>query len=66
MRIFPCMDLYGNSNYFFDSNKRHFPFVREGFTYETSYFEASDNGSHTIIYLYDHNKNKENACFFLR
>ncbi|TMU83545.1 amino acid oxidase [Bacillus sp. BHET2] len=49
---------------FFDSNKRHFPFVSEGVTYETANFDSLDNGSHTTIYINDVNTNKEDAWFF--
>ena len=49
---------------FFNSNKRHFPFVRDGFTYETADFDTLDNGSHTTIYLYNLSENKEDAWFF--
>ncbi|MFJ7735579.1 amino acid oxidase [Lysinibacillus sp. NPDC097287] len=49
---------------FFNSNKRHFPFVRDGFTYETADFDTLDNGSHTTIYLYNFSENKEDAWFF--
>ncbi len=49
---------------FFNSNKRHLPFVRDGLTYETADFDALDNGSHTTIYLYNMNEEKDDAWFF--
>lgn len=49
---------------FFDSNKRHFPFVNEGLTYETANVEDLDNGSHTTIYINDVKMNKEDAWYF--
>ncbi|TSI02543.1 amino acid oxidase [Lysinibacillus sp. BW-2-10] len=49
---------------FFDSNKRHFPFVNEELTYETANFDALDNGSHTTIYINNVNINKEDAWYY--
>ncbi|MEK5215981.1 amino acid oxidase [Psychrobacillus sp. FSL H8-0487] len=49
---------------FFNSNKRHLPFVRDGLTYETADFDALDNGSHTTIYLYNMIEEKDDAWFF--
>lgn len=49
---------------FFNSNKRHLPFVRGGLTFETADFDALDNGSHTTMYLYNLSENKEDAWFF--
>jgi len=49
---------------FFNSNKRHLPFVRDGLTYETADFDALDNGSHTTIYLYNMNEDKDDSWFF--
>ncbi|MBM7649708.1 hypothetical protein JOC78_002682 [Bacillus ectoiniformans] len=49
---------------FFDSKKRHLPFVREDFTYETANWESLDNGSHTTIYLAGLNKDSEDAWYF--
>lgn len=49
---------------FFNSNKRHLPFVRDGLTYETADFDALDNGSHTTIYLYNMNEDNDDAWFF--
>lgn len=36
---------------FFDSPKRHFPFVNDGVTYESAHWEALKDGSHTTIYI---------------
>lgn len=49
---------------FFNSKKRHYPFVNEGVTYETANFDVLDNGSHTTIYIHDVKMNKEDAWFF--
>ncbi len=49
---------------FFDSKKRHFPFTREGLTYETAHWESLNNGSHTTIYLSDVDENREDAWYF--
>ena len=49
---------------FFNSNKRHLPFIRDGLTYETADFDALDNGSHTTIYLYNMNEDKDDSWFF--
>ncbi|MCP1144598.1 amino acid oxidase [Lysinibacillus endophyticus] len=49
---------------FFDSNKRHYPFVNEGLTYETANFDVLDNGSHTTIYLHNINANKFETWYF--
>jgi len=49
---------------FFDSPKRHFPFTREGTTFETAHWESLHNGSHTTIYLYDHDANREDVWYF--
>ena len=49
---------------FFNSNKRHLPFVRDGLTYETADFDALDNGSHTTIYFYNMNEDKDDSWFF--
>ncbi|MFJ5564324.1 amino acid oxidase [Lysinibacillus xylanilyticus] len=59
--------VYNNSNIpiiFFDSTKRHFPFTREGLTYETAHWESLNNGSHTTIYLSDVDANREDAWYF--
>ncbi|MGE7908243.1 amino acid oxidase [Lysinibacillus xylanilyticus] len=59
--------VYNNSKIpiiFFDSTKRHFPFTREGLTYETAHWESLNNGSHTTIYLSDVDANKEDAWYF--
>lgn len=61
------IDSYQNSEMpiiFFNSNKRHLPFVRAGVTYETVDFDALDNGSHTTIYLYNLSEEKDDAWFF--
>lgn len=58
------VEVYKNSKMpfiFFDSTKRHFPFTREGLTYETAHWEALNNGSHTTIYLTDNDANREDA-----
>lgn len=49
---------------FFNSNKRHFPFVNEGLTFETAHFDSLDNGSHTTIYLNDINADKDETWYF--
>ncbi|KMY32692.1 amino acid oxidase [Lysinibacillus xylanilyticus] len=59
--------VYNNSKIpiiFFDSTKRHFPFTREGLTYETAHWESLNNGSHTTIYLSDVDANREDAWYF--
>ena len=59
--------VYNNSKIpiiFFDSTKRHFPFTREGLTYETAHWESLNNGSHTTIYLSDVDANREYAWYF--
>ncbi|MCY9548651.1 amino acid oxidase [Lysinibacillus xylanilyticus] len=59
--------VYNNSKIpiiFFDSTKRHFPFTRDGLTYETAHWESLNNGSHTTIYLSDVDANKEDAWYF--
>ncbi|SOC43657.1 amino acid oxidase [Ureibacillus acetophenoni] len=49
---------------FFDTNKRHYPFVNESITYESAYFDVLDNGSHTTIYIADTKLNREDAWYF--
>ncbi|AJD89546.1 amino acid oxidase [Jeotgalibacillus malaysiensis] len=49
---------------FFDSTKRHFPFIREGVTYETADWGSLDNGSHTTIYLSNVDGSREDAWHF--
>lgn len=49
---------------FFNSTKRHYPFTREGATYETAHWETLNNGSHTTIYLADKEAKREDAWFF--
>ncbi|MFJ7734681.1 amino acid oxidase [Lysinibacillus sp. NPDC097231] len=59
--------VYKNSKMpiiFFDSTKRHFPFTRDGLTYETPHWEELNNGSHTTIYLSDNDANREEAWYF--
>ncbi|MFJ8099203.1 MULTISPECIES: amino acid oxidase [unclassified Lysinibacillus] len=59
--------VYNNSKMpiiFFDSTKRHFPFTREGVTYETAHWESLNNRSHTTIYLSDNDANREDAWYF--
>ena len=60
------VDSYRNAEMpiiFFDSNKRHYPFVNGGLTYETN-FNSLDNGSHTTIYLHNLREDKDDAWFF--
>lgn len=49
---------------FYDSEKRHFPFVTEGMTYETATWDSLDNGSHTTMYLNDAEGNMEKVWYF--
>ncbi|MFJ7981617.1 amino acid oxidase [Lysinibacillus xylanilyticus] len=59
--------VYNNSKIpiiFFDSTKRHYPFTREGLTYETAHWESLNNGSHTTIYFSDVDANREDAWYF--
>lgn len=53
---------------FFDSPKRHLPFVNEKVTYKTAYWKSMDNGSHTTIYqssdLVNSDESKEDAWYF--
>lgn len=59
--------VYDNSKIpiiFLDSTKRHFPFTREGITYETAHWESLNNGSHTTIYLPNNNANREDTWYF--
>lgn len=61
------VDSYQNAEMpiiFFNSSKRHYPFVNGGLTYETSHFDLLDNGSHTTIYLNNINEDKNDAWFF--
>ncbi|MEK4425528.1 amino acid oxidase [Solibacillus sp. FSL K6-1523] len=61
------VEAYENSEMpiiFFDSPKRHYPFTRGGITYGTAHWESLNNGSHTTIYLYDVDTNREDAWFF--
>lgn len=48
---------------FFDSSKKHDPFITEGLTYETAH-DSLTNGSHTTIYLHDDHVNKDDAWYF--
>lgn len=64
-------DVYRNSKIpviFFNSPKRHFPFVNEEVTYETAHWEVLNNGSHTTVYLHtflpDSMESKEDAWYF--
>jgi hypothetical protein len=36
---------------FFDSEKRHLPFVNKGMTYDTANMASLQNGSHTTVYM---------------
>jgi len=59
--------VYNNSKMpiiFFDSTKRHFPFTKEGVSYETAHWESLNNGSHTTIYLSDNHANREDTWYF--
>lgn len=61
------VQVYKNSELpiiFFDSSKRHFPFTREGVTYETVNWESLENGSHTTIYLSGAAGNREDVWYF--
>lgn len=61
------IEVYKNSGVpiiFFDSEKRHFPFVTEDMSYETAEWEAFDNKSHTTMFLYDAEKNIEDVWYF--
>lgn len=65
------VEVYNNSKLpiiFFDSPKRHFPFVNDSITYKTAHWESLNNGSHTTIYLNDHiadsGESKQDAWYF--
>lgn len=65
------IEVYINSKLpiiFFDSPKRHIPFVNENLTYKTAPSKSLDNGSHTTIYLNsylaDVEENKQDAWYF--
>ncbi len=61
------VEVYNSSKIpiiFFDSEKRNLPFTNGGITYETARWESLYNGSHTTIYLYDIDANKEDAWYF--
>lgn len=61
------VEVYDNSKIpiiFFDSAKRHFPFTREGTTFETAHWESLNNGFHTTIFLSDIEANREVAWYF--
>ncbi|MEK4628475.1 amino acid oxidase [Solibacillus sp. FSL R7-0682] len=61
------VDVYSDSEMpiiFFDSPKRHFPFIRAGATYETARWESLNNGSHTTIYLSDIDADIEDVWYF--
>ena len=49
---------------FFDSEKRHYPFVNEGMTYSSAHWDALVNGSHSTIYLRNSEDNHEDAWYF--
>lgn len=65
------IEVYNNSKLpviFFDSPKRHLPFVNDDVTYKTANWKLLNNGSHTTIYLNsylaDSEENKEDAWYF--
>ena len=65
------IEVYTNSELpvlFFDSPKRHLPFVHEDMSYKTAHWKSLDNGSHTTLYLHsylaDSDENKEDAWYF--
>lgn len=61
------IDTYKNSDVpiiFFDSPKRHFPFVNEGLTYSEEHREALIDGSHTTVYSFDKDTATEYASYF--
>lgn len=46
--------LYKQANMpiiFFDSTKRHYPFIEQGMSYETAADKTFNDGSHTTIYM---------------
>lgn len=49
---------------FFDSEKRHFPFVNEGVTYETAYWDTLVDGSHSTLYVSNVEENRSDAWHF--
>lgn len=65
------IEVYNNSKLpiiFFDSPKRHFPFVNDSITYNEAQWESLNNGSHTTIYinkyLADVEENKQDVWYF--
>lgn len=65
------VEVYNNSMLpfiFFDSPKRHLPFVNDNITYKTAQWESLNNGSHTTIYLNGHVaesvESKQDAWYF--
>lgn len=49
---------------FFDSEKRHLPFLNDGITYETADSAALENGAHTTVYMPHLNQNSEDVWYF--
>lgn len=49
---------------FFDSEKRHLPFLNDGITYETADSAALQNGAHTTVYMPHLNENSEDVWYF--
>lgn len=65
------IEVYNNSKLpiiFFDSPKRHLPFVNDSITYNAAQWESLNNGSHTTVYINNHladsDENKEDAWYF--
>lgn len=49
---------------FFDSEKRHFPFVNGGVTYETAHWDSLVDGSHSTVYVSNAEENRTDAWHF--
>ncbi|WP_010289877.1 hypothetical protein [Kurthia massiliensis] len=49
---------------FFNSEKRHVPFLNGGITYETADGATLQNGAHTTVYMPHLNENSEDVWYF--
>lgn len=49
---------------FFDSEKRHLPFLNDGITYETADSTTLQNGAHTTVYMPHLNQNSGDVWYF--
>ncbi|MFD2868457.1 amino acid oxidase [Kurthia populi] len=49
---------------FFDSKKRHYPFVEKGMSYASASSDSFNDGSHTTLYVSDAKTNEEEIWTF--